>query len=1272
MATEVPEFGVPVEEDVPEFGVPVEEAVQPTVESPPVEVDGVPEFGTMPEIPDVPLEQHPFVVNTLSDPLLNDEQRQSLIERYGETYSSQLGADTDAIDSFKLNFRNAWDNYNTVGATLRRKNLGQPIMVEEVAADAAQAQTQQLQKEELAARESGDKKELGILRRLIGSLAQTSVMGSPTIGDARAKKTDTLQQDVDAREALMREEKALQQQTRYVGLLEEARKQGEFAALDSEGFLENVAAFSGSLGGALVDPANAVPLAKPVQGAGIVTRLATAGAQAAAINAAINPLLQAGAVDANQQEGFEWGQFFADAGLGGVAGVGFQGLGEGAQTLLKRFKVDAAKVEGKTTAEALDTIAKESGESAENVAKAFEVEVSNPELKKTLNRLAEEPGTQTAAAEAIPEGQKQRGFSERLKGDENFDAAEIAANPKEYYDPQSNVKGEAVVAAMDDTTLERTFNNMNPDAPSGQNWSTLAGIERLRRAVARGEDTKPIREALSQRGTSLGQAIQQYASWKSATPEGVVAVLEDTANANGRRLTDEMRQRGMKLAQDRLEAQERLRQAEARHLDEFTDESKKAYDAAYRDAADTARGLDQFSRDMTPPEFWRNMSTVIKGNLLTSESLLINVLGNALYYPVRKAKGVVANVLDGMWSLASKERTHAEGVAKTRGELVGAAEGLQRGMQALRYGGTMDDYLKAEVQHGFRPVRALLQAFAPSEKGLMPVKESTGKVALSDRGKKLMEGLLGGPPEAMFRLLQLGDQPFRGSAYRGAVEELAALKQLKGVDRAKFMFQPDEASRALAMERGNAAVFMKDGPVGKYLRTIDEAIGRIPVIGKPSQFLGTLIVPYRQFPVNFIMEAADYAIPALSMGKSLYQASQGNQREATELMAKALTGISLYSASAYLYEKGIVTPNVDFRDRKLKDLSYNFKQPPGTVNLSGIDRLMKGQDPTYQEGDRVMGYEKLGIPGIAMHLESKMRFGREKEQAEGKLVPDPAWWERALPVRDLPETAGYLAEATPLLGTASAISALLDWENRGERFMRDMFNATTSAVVPNSVTAAMKTQYEHIPELKGRNMAETFRNVWTYKTHLNGAELPTKVGLLGEKVERTPKGSNPWVYHLANPVDLRRPENKPIYTMIEELYRKTGDTAVIPGQPAREFTDPRDGKSYKLDAQNYQLLQEHVGKARRELLRELMREPWRKWSTEEALVITRKVYSMGRKIGVDEFINDPATDLKKAEKEALPVGFLERTMPKAPELEAIESLQTTEEKEAAMQVMGQD
>lgn len=1183
--------------------------------------------------PEVPLEQHPFVFNVLTDPHLNDDHRQDLIETYYEIYQGAYGIDTNAIDSLKLHGRHSFENYSTLGAKLRENR----VETGEIEGTAARIRAVE---SELARREeAGEQVKAGEdVSRLsvIGQRLKAMFTGDTEAGRAafQADKSDsTLSQ---TREELVAELEELRG-NRYDELKEEARKQAEYFALDSEGLLENAAAVVGSIGGAIADPINLVPVAKPVQGANFATRAATKGVQFAAINAAANPSLQAAAVDANQQEGFEWQQFAADTGLGFLVGVGFEGLGSASKNVLDRFKVDPAKIEGKSLAEAIDTIAEESGEAAGDVAKIIELEVSKPELKSTIDRLR-------TAAEST-EGQKQRGFSERMKRDPNFDEAEIAANPREYYDPQSNVRGEDAVAAMDDAQLEKTFGNMNPDAPSGQNWSTLAGIERLRRAVARGEDTTPIREELAQRGTTLGQAIQQFAQWKTATPEGLLAMVEDAANAGKRKVPDIAKERGLKLAQRRLEAAEALRQAEARHLDEFTDQTAAAYKQARKQAAQAARDFEGFSRDMTPPAFWKSLSTTVKGNLLTSESLLINVLGNALYYPVRKAKGAVATGLDALWGLASRQRTHAEGAAKTRGELVGAAQGIAEGIDAVLHGGTMDDYLKAEVQHGFRPLRAMMQAFAPSEKGIMPTK-ANGHVAMGDRAKKLLELLIGAPPETMFRLLQMGDKPFRASATRGAVEEIATLRKLGGRDRQKFLFHPDEASRALAMERGDHAVFMKDGAVGKLLRHVDDMIGKIPVIGKPSQFLGTLVVPYRQFPVNFVMEAVDYAMPAVSIGKSLYQASQGNQREATELMAKAITGLTMYSAAGYLYEKGIVTPQIDFRDRKLKQLSYNFAQPPGTINIDGIERLMRGEDPTYREGDKVMGYEKLGVAGIAMHMESQSRWERKKAFAEGNpAVPSPEWWSKALPIQnlgDIPETAGYLAEATPLLGAGNFIGALTDWENKGDRFVQNMFNATSALAVPNLVTAAFKTQYEHIPEMKGQSNAETFANIWNYKTLQLDDGHPTKVGLLGEKVRRTPKGSNPWVYHLANPIDLRSPETNKQYHFIEKLYKQTGDTAVIPGHPSRRFTDPRDGKEYQLDPENYASYQQHVGRARSALIAEVMDTNFRKASSEEVAKAMRMVYSIGLQQGKASFLEDENTDLMKAAREATAVGFTDQ------------------------------
>lgn len=1200
--------------------------------------------------PEVPIETHPFVANTLADPLLTDSQRRTVVEEYAKTYAKSFGAETKAVDSFLLNFRDAWDNYNTLGAELRRKKIGgDPLLgrgTEERIED--RSRTAELIQAELARREAG-----GARRTMKWTSALTNILRQAISSDDKREEDlgrvyqamtvpqlkGLLEDQNEQRQKLLKEGR----EKRYAGLLSEARKQAEFAALDSEGLAANAAAFAGQFAGAGLDPINAVPLSKAAQSASIPVRMAVRSGEAAAINALANPVLQASAKGANAQKEFEWGRFWADAGLGGGAGGAFEALGTVGRLVARRFGVDPSDVLRLQPKDAVKEISRKGGATEKEVAVALTEEAQDLAGKIEAPDAPGRAESPAAPPATPPPGMRQRQFSRRMEDDPNMDAAEIRANPEEYYTPQSNETGRQIVGQMPDAQLEDVFRNTGATTPSGENFSTMAGLELMRRRIARGQPIKEIREDISKRGTSVGQMLQQFSEWKTTSPEGLVTIVADTAAASGRTIAPEAAERGAGLARKRLEAMEKLREIEARHLDEFTDETEALYKAARKEAAEAARQFDDWGRDMAPPKFWRTLRDVMKLNLLTPESLQINVLGNLFLQPARKTRDVLANGLDFIIGLASGKRTRAMNIGTLTAGTRGALEGMKRSAEVLLRGGTADDYLKAELIRGFRPFRSMLQAFAPPEKArtMMPVKES-GEVAWSDRARKLAEALLGAPAETIARLLQVGDKPFRYGAEFASRAELASLKGLKGAERKKFILHPDPVSAKVAEENGLAAVFMKDNWVSRAMGTGFRKLENIPVIGGPARFFATTQVPFTQFPTNFIAEAGEFVFPVIPIGRSLYYAGKRDQANAVEKLAKGLAGATMYAGAAYLWDKGLITPHIDFRDEKLKALSYEFEQPPGTVNLSALQRLISGSSPKFKVGDRTIQYEKLGIPGMVMHVESQMRWNRVKEQAQGQIVPDVQWWERAIPVKDLPNTLSYVSEATPLMGVSNFLGALVN--RNWDRWLENLFTATSAVAVPNSVTAAFKTQYEYIPELTGKDAAETFRNVWNYKLHRLDTDHPVKVGLLGEKIPRTPPGKNPWVWHLLNPIDARKTTAKPVYQFIEQLYRKTADSAVIPGHPGEEFTDPRNGERMRMvkGGKEHELLMEYVGSARKQLINALRKDPGMLNYDNEAIVKSmRRIYDMGRQIGFARFLEDPSVDWSKIEKVPQPVGFEE-------------------------------
>ncbi|MEM0966624.1 MAG: hypothetical protein AAGJ81_10795 [Verrucomicrobiota bacterium] len=1238
-------FAAAVAEESPARGVDASGLADTVEPKPSLDLSGFKEAVTPPE---VPIETHPFVRNTLSDPVLTDEQRRTLVETYGRNYLEAYGKDPTMAESFVLNFRDAWGNYNTLGAELRRKSVGGDPLIGYGANQEIEdsIRVENLITAELKRREAGGKEENIPVWEAIGGMLTIRHPWHKGWRDEkyyRAAKEEELQGLLVAHRTERAELQAELNEKRFAGLLDEAGKQARFAALNSTGVKDNAAAFAGQLAGAAVDPINFIG-GSVKQVASLPMRMTVKAGEVGTINALANPLLQKGAESANAQEGFEWKRFFADAGLGSLVGGSFPLLGEIGRVIARRFGVQPEDLAKMDTQQALKEIGRKADLPDTEIARALTDEAAEQaeQIKQLRDKTSVSAADEAAEVKVLQEaeGNRQRGFSRRMEGDERMDVNEVRANPEEYYTPQSNETGRQIVTQMPDSQLEDVFRKAEATTGSGENYSVLAGLELMNRRLTRGEPIRSIREELSKRGTSVAQMLQQFGEIKTTTPAGMVSMVDDLAAQFNRKIPDQALQRGRELADARLQAMERLKEAEVSLQQNFTDKTAAQIAGLKKEAAATARAFDEWAMDYTPQRMFKTLADTMKLNLLTSSSLMINVIGNMTLQPVWISKNIIGSGLDFLVSLRTGKRTRKLN-PKDYGEgLKGAFDGLKQGAEVLLKGGSPDDYIKAELHRGFRPMRAMIQALSPSSRGIMPVMEN-GQVALSDRAKKLLEGLFGVPPEAVARMLQFGDKPFRYGAERAGRSQETALRGLRGVDRERFIQHPDPVSRDLIAEKAKAAVFMQDNAFSRKFAEWMRDLEKIPKVGGALRYVTSAVVPFVQFPTNFIVEAVRYRVPGISFGMAVYRAGQGQQDKAIDHLAAGLAGMTMFGAAGYLWQNGVVTPHIDYRDKKLKALSYSFAQPPGSMNLSGLRRLLVGEDGSFQDGDITVAYEKLGIWGMILQGETEMQWRQEKDKAEGKIVPPLEWWNRAIPSsEDMPNTLSYIAEATPLLNMAGFLGAIQS--GRADRWARNFFQAVGSTVVPNTLTAALKTQYEYIPELTGETIGETFKNVWNYKLHRLDKDHPVKVGLLGERVLRTPEGENPWQWHLLNPVDLQSKESEPIYRFIETLYKRTADTRVIPGIPSEVFTHPKTKERLvmKKGSKNHELLMRHVGLERRKLLERASRsDALRRASNETVVSLMQRIYSQGLGVGLVKFVRDPAVNWKEIEESPEPIGF---------------------------------
>lgn len=711
------------------------------------------------------------------------------------------------------------------------------------------------------------------------------------------------------------------------------------------------------------------------------------------------------------------------------------------------------------------------------------------------------------------------------------------------------------------------------------------------------------------------------------TPQGFVTAINAALKNVKRTLSVDQEKTLNKLAADNIKAERELSAAERAAETDFSEANEAAFKAAELKAGTTKKALDDFVHQVSPESWGEITSKIIQVNLMAPLSFVKNIYGNLVYQPVLRGVDSVASALDIIHSTATKTDREIDllnPLPRAR-ELAAAADGIRIAGREMLTGPSADSYVKAEVQRGFKPLRSLVSAFSGENLAVRP----DGSVSMNDRAKKFIEGTLGVAPEISFRLLNLGDKGFRRAAEMRILLEQGRMRGLTGRDLDKFLQFPDKATQELVNTEGRSAIFAQENPLSTKLtplldKGIAEFLGlsKYPAAVEANKVLGRLIVPFRNFPVNFVSTAVNFAVPEIGMARAVFEASKGNRREAYRHVGEAAIGFTMLAGGKYLYDKGVISEPAD-KDAKQRSVQYE-QMGPQRLNISGLKRLTEGGNPTYQLGDETRDWGSMGIPAASFYvLTSRAAKGKNAAAKVGEKPQGKYAFDR---LSAIPGMASFAFDQSFLSGTSAFLDALKDWDEFGDKFTQNMFRAVTSIAAPNSLEAYAKTQFKYIPELRGDNLTETLKNVWEYKTLQlpQDARSNVKRDLWGEPILRTPEGKNPYIHQFVDVTKAERKQPDPFKQGLIDLYKETGTPDVYPQLPARIFQ--LQGNTVTLTPDDYNTLQRLTGSARREIAEAVVSDPFftdKATLPEEKIIALQKAYSAGAKYGKSLLIDQP-------------------------------------------------
>jgi hypothetical protein len=438
--------------------------------------------------------------------------------------------------------------------------------------------------------------------------------------------------------------------------------------------------------------------------------------------------------------------------------------------------------------------------------------------------------------------------------------------------------------------------------------------------------------------------------------------------------------------------------------------------------------------------------------------------------------------------------------------------------------------------------------------------------------RKLAEGIIGSYTEPVGRVLTLGDVPARGFAEGRLLAEQAILagKSPKQV-LASVRFPTKTELRGIS-NKAAEATFQQDTKLTSVIGVVANAVRGIPAVGP---LIKSIVAPYTKTPVNVVSDVVDLAVPGLAFTKSVYYASKGDRRKALEMAASGIVGTVIGGAAAALYRAGVIVGSAP-KSAKERGIQY-ATQPPNTINISGLNRMLNGEDPSIQAGDDIKSYENLGYLGTIFNVYSNVL---SKNEGSGLL-------EDILDVtlKGLPSVASYTLNQTFLKSTNTLLNAISKEDY--DSYLESLYGTISSIPFPNTLQAFNKASRENMIDPKTDDSLQLFANVLKSKMPefareaIGAEELPLKRDMWGNPIKQTPEGANPFLYNFLDFTRSRTVPSDETNVALYKLWKETGNPDVLPSVPSRDVMDKK--VTYRLDENQYSIYQEYVGQRRKAL-----------------------------------------------------------------------------------------
>ena len=843
----------------------------------------------------------------------------------------------------------------------------------------------------------------------------------------------------------------------------------------------------------------------------------------------------------------------------------------------------------------------------------------------------------------VPPGMRARRFAERVVASEEVARPvrqEVAKSPQAAYRPQE-VEALAEVASVKPESELLADYALKEKSES----AILSGIEAFNRMHREGrfEDATRLGIDLAKTGTRLGQLVNQFKLLKSSTPQGLAFIIDESRKKKGeapmtpeeRKLVVTVFDEQKKTTDAIIDVKRRVREALNPENPASMDELKPMFDEW--DGLNQEDAKNQFEmmrvmRRVNPSSMPSMYLTMMQGAVQTVQSAARNLSGNALKLMSDDIAEGGAMLLQNLFRVTNPEAqvtfrvndrvvTQLKAMAKS---IPGATRELLKGQGTQPYEVGMDVSNPLNFQEGIRDVMDIVR----------------GNIPASRLPRSLAEATIGIVPDVMLRLSKFGDTLFR-TKQQVLVSELAkergfSKQQIEAALRdPELLYVTDEqaakgrkgfTSSDLAMfELETAkAVYQQDNIGTEAFNRLNNLI-RTRLGEAPYTAFRALTSLFQKTPVNVVAEVMQYT-PGVNLGQLMLK--DMSPREKWVAGSKAVMGMMMTSAGILMYKNGLITSNLESsaETEKARQLALaGGVMPPGSINLSGVRRLLAGKDPSFKPGDKVTPLYEAGIPGAMFTMVGAAMRSLERSRESEML-------ELTAATSFIMGTTSWIFQQQFLKGTHDFMQTLAN-EGKGamQAWARNLAVTATSPFMPNLLASIDRAQRESVPVIGGEGVVKAYLNEANRRLGVLGLQLPggtapdklpLRRDLWGNTVPQTPKGENPWVYNMVSPKRKRTIEDDPVNATVYNLWRKTADNSAIPSIPARNITI--GGQTHEpLTSAQYDRYTQLIGWNRRAIVERMMLTPmWSEATAARRIEMLSRAYERGQRIGKYQFIKE--------------------------------------------------